>query len=100
MARVAIRTNEQQGASYSTEPWKRLQGRLDRAHGMSLCVLRRCRADLLASRIPVVATVALSDGGLIAEVKRHPGTRLWHVTRSNREALPAEIARAVRGALA
>ena len=55
---------------------------------------------LLASRTPVVATVALSGGGLIAEVKRRPGVRLWHVTRSNRDPLPAEIVRAVREELA
>jgi len=55
---------------------------------------------LLASRTPVVATVALSGGGLIEEVKRRPGVRLWHVTRTNRDALPAEIARSVREELA
>ncbi len=44
----------------------------------------------------VVATVALSGGGLIAEVKRRPGSVLFEVTPRNRDALPERIARRVR----
>lgn len=48
---------------------------------------------LLALEQPLLATVALSGGGLIEEVKRHRGARLMHLTRDNRERLPGEIAR-------
>ncbi len=44
----------------------------------------------------VVATVALGGGGLIAEVKRRPGSVLCEVTPRNRDALPERIARRVR----
>jgi len=51
---------------------------------------------LLSSTAPVVASVALRGGGLIDEVKRRAGARLWQVTPGNRDALPLEIERAVR----
>jgi nucleoside-triphosphatase len=50
---------------------------------------------LLGSGKLVVASVALRGGGLIEEAGRWRGARLWHVGRDNRDALPAEIARAV-----
>lgn len=46
---------------------------------------------LLDSAPPVVATVALRGGGLIAEVKRRPDAELRAVTRATRDALPAGI---------
>jgi nucleoside-triphosphatase len=46
---------------------------------------------LLDSGRVVVATVALRGGGFIAEVKRRRGVTLWEVTRTNRDALPAEV---------
>jgi len=46
---------------------------------------------LLDDRIPVVATVAMRGGGLIAEVKSAQQARLWEVTRANRDDLPSHI---------
>jgi nucleoside-triphosphatase len=48
------------------------------------------RAWLGAGR-PVIATVARTGGGLIAEVKARPGAVLWEVTRGNRDALPGRV---------
>jgi len=49
------------------------------------------RKSLGQSR-PVVATVALSGSGFIAEVKRRPDVELWQATVQNRDALPARLA--------
>lgn len=46
---------------------------------------------LLDDQAPVVATVALRGGGLIAEVKSAARSDLWEVTRANRDDLPARI---------
>jgi nucleoside-triphosphatase len=46
---------------------------------------------LLEGPVPVVATVALRGGGLIAEVKRRPGAAVRTLTRATRDALPAAI---------
>jgi nucleoside-triphosphatase len=46
---------------------------------------------LLASRTPMVATVAARGGGFIERVKRRRGVELWTVGRGNRDALPARI---------
>jgi nucleoside-triphosphatase len=54
---------------------------------------------LLALSRPVLATVALSGQGLIEEVKRDPRARLVHLTRGNRDGLPAEVARMAQEAL-
>jgi nucleoside-triphosphatase len=51
---------------------------------------------LLASPVRLVATVAVHGGGLIAEVKAHPGAVFWQVTHANRSSLPAEVAAWVR----
>ena len=47
---------------------------------------------LLDSDAPVVATVALKGGGLIAEVKRRSDTEIIRVARDNRDRLPAQLA--------
>ena len=52
---------------------------------------------LLDGPAPVLATVALRGGGLIAEVKARADVRLVEVTDANREGLPAELERWVRG---
>jgi nucleoside-triphosphatase len=43
---------------------------------------------LLDGPTPLVATVGQRGTGLVAEAKRWPGSRLWHVTRENRDDLP------------
>lgn len=48
--------------------------------------------DLLDSPLPLVATVARTGSGLIAEVKNRPDALLWEVTEANRDRLPAEVA--------
>jgi nucleoside-triphosphatase THEP1 len=53
---------------------------------------------LLAQRRPLLATVALRGEGLIEDVKRDPGARLVHLTRDNRDRVPAEIAQMLRAA--
>jgi nucleoside-triphosphatase len=68
---------------------------IGRMECLSAAFVAAMRALLAADR-PLVATVALAGRGLIEEVKRRPGARLWHVTHANRDSLPAEIARAVR----
>ena len=49
-------------------------------------------ARLLDADCPVIATVARRGKGFIAEVKRHPRTETWEVTRANRDAMPGRIA--------
>lgn len=46
---------------------------------------------LFASEKSLLATVAKKGGGLIFEVKNHPGTRLFNLTRQNRDKTIAEI---------
>ena len=53
---------------------------------------------LLAEPVRLVATVAARGGGLIAEVKAHPGAVLWQVTHANRSSLPTEVAAWLRAA--
>jgi len=43
-------------------------------------------------RQPLVATVAASGTGLIAEVRQRTDVELWTVTRENREKLPRQLA--------
>ena len=50
---------------------------------------------LLNGNAPLVATVALSGTGFIAEVKRRPDVRLWQVTTANRDELPKRLAEEV-----
>ncbi|HSF04731.1 MAG TPA: nucleoside-triphosphatase [Methylomirabilota bacterium] len=52
---------------------------------------------LLEGRAPVVATVALRGGGLIAEVKRRPDAEMRTLTRATRDALPAAVVDWLRG---
>ena len=51
---------------------------------------------LLDGPVPVVATVALRGGGLIAAVKARPDVQLVGVTQENRDGLPAELEAWVR----
>src|SRR5262245_26957985 len=51
---------------------------------------------LLDGQAPLVATVAMKGGGLIAEVKARPEAQLLEVTEENRDRLPAELERWVR----
>ncbi|MHC4063880.1 MAG: nucleoside-triphosphatase [Planctomycetota bacterium] len=48
--------------------------------------------ELLDGPTPVVATVAISGGGFIAEVKARPDVENWSVTQANRDELPRELA--------
>jgi nucleoside-triphosphatase len=43
---------------------------------------------LLDGLTPVLATIALRGGGLIAEVKKRPSAQIVEVTQGNRDALP------------
>jgi nucleoside-triphosphatase len=62
-------------------------GKMECCSDRLVAALRR----LLDSGAPVVATVAVRGGGLIAEVKTRPDAELWEVTRKNRDGLPARI---------
>jgi nucleoside-triphosphatase len=50
---------------------------------------------LLNEAVPLVAAVALSGPGFIAEVKRRPDVELRHVTAQNRDELPGQLANLV-----
>jgi nucleoside-triphosphatase len=50
---------------------------------------------LLDSTTPLVATVAASGSGLIAEVKGWPDVEVWQVTHENRDGLPQKLAKRV-----
>jgi nucleoside-triphosphatase len=52
---------------------------------------------LLGGPVPVLATVALRGGGLIAAVKARGDVRLVEVTGASRDGLPAELEAWVRG---
>lgn len=58
-----------------------------------IAVVRR----LLDGPVPLLATVAMKGGGLIAEVKGRQDVRLIEVTQENRDRLPAELEAWVRG---
>jgi nucleoside-triphosphatase len=47
---------------------------------------------LLDAGRPLVATVALRGGGIIAEAKNRPDVEVWQVTQANREELPQRLA--------
>jgi nucleoside-triphosphatase len=47
---------------------------------------------LLGGPTPVVATVAVSGGGLIAEAKARPDAEVWKVTHDTRDELPQQLA--------
>jgi len=54
--------------------------------------------DLLDGPMPVVATVALSGSGFIADVKRRPDAEFWEVNAENRDGLPGQLAERVHHA--
>lgn len=56
---------------------------------------RFCRAieRLADGPVPLVATIALKGGGLIAAMKRRPDAQVHAITQANRDSLPAAIAR-------
>jgi nucleoside-triphosphatase len=72
---------------------------LDEIGKMEVASRRFCEAvgRVLDGPVPVVATVALRGGGLIAAVKARPDVRLVTVTQENREQLPEELEAWVRG---
>lgn len=57
---------------------------------MSTCFIRALLA-LLDGPCTIVGTIALSGGGIIADLKRWPESTLWEVTRENREEMPGRI---------
>lgn len=62
--------------------------------GKMECMSTRFVRELLAlldAPCTIVATIARSGAGLIAELKRRPGTTLWEVTYANREEMPARV---------
>ena len=62
--------------------------------GKMECLSKRFIAtvrELFASDKPVLATVARKGSGLISDVKSLPGTRLFNLTRQNRDKAIAEI---------
>jgi nucleoside-triphosphatase len=59
--------------------------------GKMECLSRRfitMLENLLASEIPIMATVARRGPGFIAVVKQRPDVELWEITTQNRDALP------------
>jgi nucleoside-triphosphatase len=46
---------------------------------------------LLDSNHPLIATVAMRGGGLIAEAKHRGDVDLWQLTRENRDQVPARV---------
>lgn len=68
-------------------------GRMELFCPMFVDAVRR----VLDGPVPVLATVAMKDGGLIEEVKGSQDMRLIEVTGANRDGLPAELERWARG---
>jgi nucleoside-triphosphatase len=54
----------------------------------------------LQGRVPLIGTVALAGGGLIAEAKRAAGVEVIAISRENRDRLPAELAARLRAVVA
>ena len=48
--------------------------------------------ELLNASTPLVATVAVSGSGFIAEVKARPDVQIWKVGHDNRDRLPGQLA--------
>ena len=70
--------------------------------GKMECFSRRFAAAverLADSAVPLVATIAARGPGLIAAMKARPDAQLHTLTRANRDALPPEIAAALRARL-
>ncbi len=55
--------------------------------------------QLLASPVPVIATVALKGPGFIAQVKGRGDVQLIQVTEQSRDELPVQLARCLRSCL-
>lgn len=75
-------------------PGRRLDVYLIDEIGRMECLSRRfveAITALLEMPRPLVATVAARGPGMIDEVKRRPDVELWHVTRQNRDTLPAHV---------
>jgi len=53
---------------------------------------RRAIERVAEGPVPLVATIALKGGGLVAAMKRRPDAQVLHLTLANRDALPASIA--------
>ncbi len=53
---------------------------------------------VLSGPVPVLATVALSGDGFIAEAKRLPGVEVIPLSRENRDRLPVEVGARLAGA--
>lgn len=51
----------------------------------------RAVSELLDLRCPVVATIGLSSGGFMSQVKGRPDVELWTVTAENRDDMPAKV---------
>ncbi len=71
---------------------------LDEVGKMEVANAHFCQAVIrvLDGPVPVIATVAMKGGGLIAAVKARPDVRLVTVTDENRDPLPAELEAWVR----
>ena len=62
--------------------------------GKMECMSRRfvhALRTLLNQPTTVVGTIGRAGGGVIAELKRWPGSALWEVTRENRNGLPSHV---------
>jgi nucleoside-triphosphatase len=55
--------------------------------------------ELLDQSTPILATVALSGTGFIADVKRRPDVELWEVTNQDRDELPGQLAERIQRAI-
>ncbi len=64
-------------------------GRMECLSPRFVAAMRR----ILDGPTPVVAAVARTGGGFIAEVKRRVGAELWQVTRATRDDLPPRVCR-------
>jgi nucleoside-triphosphatase len=64
---------------------------IGRMECFSACFISAVR-ELLDGAVPVVATIAISGGGFIAEVKRRPDVDLWTVSPATRDELPQRLA--------
>ncbi len=64
---------------------------------LSPAFVAAARGALMAP-VPLLATVALAGGGLIAEAKRAQGVAVVSVSTGNRDALPAQLAARLRTA--
>ncbi|MCX7981626.1 MAG: NTPase [Syntrophales bacterium] len=66
---------------------------IDEIGKMECLSLPFCTAvrELLSREIPIIGTIALRGGGIIAEVKARKDIQIWEVTPANRDTLPMKI---------